>query len=139
MGKTSIVTALAAATHHRLVRINMSEQTDLMDLLGSDLPVEGGKAGEFAWCDGIFLQALKNGDWVLLDELNLAPQSVLEGLNSCLDHRTEVYIPELDRTFHPPPSFRIFACQNPLQQGGGRKGLPKSFLNRFIKVILQFI
>lgn len=26
----------------------------------------------------IFLQALKEGCWVLLDELNLAPQSVLE-------------------------------------------------------------
>jgi len=25
-----------------------------------------------------FLQALKEGSWVLLDELNLAPQSVLE-------------------------------------------------------------
>lgn len=29
---------------------------------------------------------------------------------------------------------RIFACQNPLQQGGGRKGLPKSFVNRFTQV-----
>lgn len=26
----------------------------------------------------IYLQALKEGSWVLLDELNLAPQSVLE-------------------------------------------------------------
>ena len=68
---------------------------------------------------------------VILDELNLAPQSVLEGLNSCLDHRAAVYIPELNATFQCPPSFRVFGCQNPLQQGGGRKGLPKSFLNRF--------
>jgi len=29
---------------------------------------------------------------------------------------------------------RFFACQNPMQQGGGRKGLPKSFLNRFTMV-----
>ena len=29
---------------------------------------------------------------------------------------------------------KIFACQNPLHQGGGRKGLPKSFLNRFTQV-----
>ena len=29
---------------------------------------------------------------------------------------------------------RLFACQNPLNQGGGRKGLPKSFLNRFTQV-----
>jgi len=33
---------------------------------------------------------------------------------------------------------RLFACQNPLNQGGGRKGLPKSFLNRFTQVITEF-
>ena len=32
-----------------LVRINLSEQTDMMDLLGADLPVAGGAPGEFAW------------------------------------------------------------------------------------------
>ena len=56
----------------RLVRINLSEQTDMMDLLGADLPAAGGSAGEFAWSDGPLLGALKAGDWVLLDELNLA-------------------------------------------------------------------
>jgi midasin (ATPase involved in ribosome maturation) len=137
VGKTSLVTTLAAATGHKVVRINLSEQTDMMDLLGLDLPVHGGKGGQFAWCDGVFLQALKAGSWVLLDELNLASQSVLEGLNAVLDHRATVYIPELDRTFHCPPSFRIFACQNPVSEGGGRKGLPKSFLNRFTKVYLE--
>ena len=31
------------------------------------------------WRDGPLLQALKSGSWVLLDEMNLASQSVLEG------------------------------------------------------------
>lgn len=57
-----MVTALAAAAGHKVVRINLSEQTDIMDLLGSDLPVEGGKGGEFAWRDGVFLQALNVRD-----------------------------------------------------------------------------
>lgn len=137
VGKTSLVTAISAATGHHLVRINLSDQTDLMDLLGSDLPVEGGKSGEFAWKDAPFLAAMQNGDWVLLDEMNLASQSVLEGLNSCLDHRGQVYIPELDRTFSRHPNFRIFAAQNPLGQGGGRKGLPRSFLDRFSVVHME--
>ena len=137
VGKTSLVATLAKHTGHRLVRINLSEQSDISDLLGSDLPVptsEDKGGAQFSWCDGVFLQALKNGDWVLLDELNLAPQAVLEGLNACLDHRSTIYIPEIDQSFHCPPSFRVFAAQNPLQEGGGRKGLPKSFLNRFTKV-----
>lgn len=142
----SLISALAAASGHNLVRINLSEQTDISDLMGSDLPMpeettdeEGNKStgGTFKWCDGALLKAIKNGDWVLLDELNLATQSVLEGLNSCLDHRASVYIPELGQTFACPPTFRIFAAQNPVAQGGGRKGLPKSFLNRFTKVYVE--
>ena len=137
VGKTSLVAALANICGHQLCRINLSDQTDLVDLFGSDLPVEGGEPGQFAWKDAEFLRALQEGHWVLLDEMNLAPQSVLEGLNAVLDHRGTVYIPELGRSFVRHPSFRIFAAQNPLHQGGGRKGLPKSFLNRFTKVYVQ--
>ena len=137
VGKTSLITALANLSGHRLCRINLSDQTDLVDLFGSDFPVEGGGPGEFAWKDAEFLKALQDGHWVLLDEMNLAPQAVLEGLNAVLDHRGTVFIPELGRSFTRHPSFRIFAAQNPLQQGGGRKGLPKSFVNRFSKVYVE--
>ncbi|KAI0224026.1 Midasin [Lamellibrachia satsuma] len=138
VGKTSLVSAIARAASHHLVRINLSEQTDVTDLFGADLPVEGGQGGQFAWRDGPLLRALKAGHWIVLDELNLASQSVLEGLNACLDHRAEVYVPELGKTFHVEHGkTRLFACQNPLSQGGGRKGLPKSFLNRFTQVYVE--
>lgn len=137
VGKTSLVTALASVVGQTLSRINLSDQTDLVDLFGSDLPVEGGAPGQFAWKSAEFLRALQEGHWVLLDEMNLAPQAVLEGLNSVLDHRGTVYIPELSRSFQKHPSFRIFAAQNPQNQGGGRKGLPKSFVNRFTKVYVE--
>ncbi|KFY35146.1 hypothetical protein V494_06163 [Pseudogymnoascus sp. VKM F-4513 (FW-928)] len=134
VGKTTLIAALAKAIGKPLTRINLSEQTDLMDLFGSDVPVEGAEAGNFAWRDAAFLQAMQRGDWVLLDEMNLASQSVLEGLNACLDHRGEVYISELDQTFKRHPNFSVFAAQNPHHQGGGRKGLPSSFVNRFTVV-----
>ncbi|PBP16626.1 ATPase [Diplocarpon rosae] len=126
VGKTTLIAALARACNRPLTRINLSEQTDLMDLFGSDVPVEGAEAGHFAWRDAPFLQAMQNGEWVLLDEMNLASQSVLEGLNACLDHRGEVYISELDQKFKRHPNFSVFAAQNPHHQGGGRKGLPSS-------------
>uniref|UniRef100_A0A8B9KV40 Midasin n=1 Tax=Astyanax mexicanus TaxID=7994 RepID=A0A8B9KV40_ASTMX len=138
VGKTSLVAALAKASGNHLIRINLSEQTDVTDLFGTDLPVEGGKGGEFAWRDGPLLAALKAGHWIVLDELNLASQSVLEGLNACFDHRAEIYIPELSMRFHvQQEKTKIFGCQNPFTQGGGRKGLPKSFLNRFTQVFVD--
>lgn len=129
VGKTSLVAALAEITGNNLTRINLSEHTDLVDLFGSDVP--GERTGEFVWRDAPFLRAMQKGEWVLLDEMNLASQSVLEGLNACLDHRGEAYIAELDRSFSCHPGFMVFAAQNPQYQGGGRKGLPKSFINRF--------
>ncbi|XFF81051.1 hypothetical protein AB1E18_007270 [Capra hircus] len=138
VGKTSLVGALARASGNTLVRINLSEQTDITDLFGADLPVEGGKGGEFAWRDGPLLAALKAGHWVVLDELNLASQSVLEGLNACFDHRGEIYVPELGMSFQVQhEKTKIFGCQNPFRQGGGRKGLPRSFLNRFTQVFVD--
>ncbi|KAB8209997.1 hypothetical protein BDV34DRAFT_209809 [Aspergillus parasiticus] len=134
VGKTTLVTALAKALGKPLTRINLSEQTDLTDLFGSDVPVEGGDVGQFTWRDAPFLQAMQRGDWVLLDEMNLASQSVLEGLNACLDHRQTVYVAELDQSFKRHPDFVLFAAQNPHHQGGGRKGLPASFVNRFTVV-----
>lgn len=134
VGKTTLVSALAKICGRPLTRINLSDQTDLMDLFGTDVPVEGAEAGNFAWRDAPFLQAMQKGEWVLLDEMNLASQSVLEGLNACLDHRGEVYISELDQVFKCHTDFKLFAAQNPHSQGGGRKGLPSSFVNRFIVV-----
>lgn len=134
VGKTAIVTALAQAAGKEFTRINLSDQTDLMDLFGADAPSEGEQLGTFSWQNGPLLEAMQNGGWVLLDEMNLASQSVLEGLNSCLDHRREVYIAELDKSFTCHPDFTLFAAQNPHHQGGGRKGLPASFVNRFTVV-----
>nr|CAI5834233.1 unnamed protein product [Callosobruchus analis] len=127
VGKTSLVTALAKCTGHELFRVNLSDQTDISDLFGADLPVEGGTGGQFSWRDGPLLQALKNGSWILLDELNLASQSVLEGLNACLDHRGEIYIPELDKTFHVKSGKVHYFCTG--SSGSGKTLAVKTLAN----------
>ena len=137
-GKSVLINALAKVTGNRLVRINLSDQTDLNDLFGSDLPSRDEAIGSFSWHDGPVLTALKQGSWILFDELNLATQSVLEGLNACLDHRGEIFISELSKTFSiKNRTTKIFATQNPSKDGSGRKSLPKSFLNRFAKVYVK--
>lgn len=39
----------------------------------------------FLWQDGPLVQAMKNGDFFLIDEISLADDSVLERLNSVLE------------------------------------------------------
>ena len=41
----------------------------MTDLFGADLPVEGEEGGVFAWRDGPLLRALKEGQWIVLDEV----------------------------------------------------------------------
>lgn len=107
VGKSALVSAIAEICGYSLVRINLSEQTDLSDLLGSDLPAENG----FRWVDGVLLKAVKEGAFILLDELNLANQTVLEGLNSLLDHRRSLFIPELMLSVKSPDTLRIFGTR----------------------------
>ncbi|KAH8739554.1 hypothetical protein FG386_001111, partial [Cryptosporidium ryanae] len=143
IGKTAIILTLSKIVGVNLHRINMSEQTDFSDLFGCEVPINkmnndkecANKGNLINWMDGILLHAMKNGDWVILDELNLATQQILEGLNSIMDHRRNIYIPEIGQTIVCHESFRIFATQNPVKTGNsGRKRLPQSFLNRFIKI-----
>jgi len=69
VGKTSLIQAVSKASGHKLTRINLSEQTDVSDLFGADLPSDRGSSCCFEWRDGPFLRALKKGDWILLDEV----------------------------------------------------------------------
>lgn len=134
IGKSSLVRHLAMLAGVPLFCINLSAQTELYDLLGSDVPDQL-RPGRFLWIDGPLVQALKQGGWLLIDELNLASQTVLEGLNALLDHRQEVYLPDVDLVVRKTKGFQIFATQNPLSTEG-RKGLPQSFLSRFYRIYL---
>jgi midasin len=89
---------------------------------------------KFTFKRGPLLNAIVDGTWVILKNLNMAPQNVLEGMNSIFDHRQEIFVPELNETFRIHKNCKIFGVQNPMSLGGGRKGLPASFLNRFVKV-----
>ncbi|PQP97334.1 hypothetical protein Pyn_09066 [Prunus yedoensis var. nudiflora] len=77
-GKTSLVQHLAAITGHEFVRINNHEHTDLQEYLGSYITDASGK---LVFHEGVLVKAVRNGYWIVLDELNLAPSDVLEALN----------------------------------------------------------
>ncbi|KHJ98128.1 ATPase family protein, partial [Oesophagostomum dentatum] len=69
-GKSSTVMALAQLTGHPITRLNLSDQTDLSDLFGSDVPIVTDDGSiSFRWEDGPVLRAIKRGEWVLLDEI----------------------------------------------------------------------
>lgn len=134
-GKTSSVEYLARRTGHRFVRINNHEHTDIQEYLGSY--VSDPLTGKLVFKDGLLVHALRNGDWIVLDELNLAPTDVLEALNRLLDDNRELVIPETQEVVRPHPHFMLFATQNPPGLYAGRKVLSRAFRNRFLEVHFQ--
>ena len=131
-GKTSSIEYLAKRTGHHFVRINNHEHTDIQEYLGSY--VSDPLTGKLVFNDGLLVQALREGHWIVLDELNLAPTDVLEALNRLLDDNRELVIPETQEVVRPHPHFMLFATQNPPGLYAGRKVLSRAFRNRFLEV-----
>lgn len=79
------------------------------------------KCSSFVLFLGVLVQAMRKGEWIILDELNLAPSEVLEALNRLLDDNRQLFITETGITVTAHPRFMLFATQNPPGLYGGRK------------------
>ncbi|VDK50592.1 unnamed protein product, partial [Cylicostephanus goldi] len=132
-GKTSIVCYLARLTGNAIVRINNHEHTDVQEYMGSYV---GDAAGRLVFQEGALVKAVRDGSWVILDELNLAPTDIIETLNRLLDDNRELFVPEMNAVIRAHPRFRLFATQNPAGTYGGRKRLSRALMSRF--VVLKF-
>jgi midasin len=133
-GKTSVVKFLAELTGNKCVRINNHHHTDVEEYIGKLLSLGTylpDNKGRLVFTEGVLVEALKNGHWIILDELNLARSEILESLNRLLDDNKELFINETQEYIKPAPGFRIFATQNPTSYGG-RKELSKAFKNRYL-------
>lgn len=131
--KTSVILYLAALLGQPVARLNLSAQTDTGELIGRFAPVDGG----WCWVDGLVIQALSRGWWLILDELNLAEPQVLERLNSLLERHPSLTVSEHDgrligadgEAIHE--RFRIFATMNPSEYVG-RAPLSPAYRDRWL-------
>jgi midasin len=78
IGKTAVVNQVARLLGHRCERINFSASTTSEQLFGSIIPRWCNGERLFQWQDGKLLKALKDGAWVLFDEINLASPELLD-------------------------------------------------------------
>ncbi|XP_073672706.1 midasin [Garra rufa] len=131
VGKTSLIKWLSGATGNQCVRINNHEHTDIQEYIGCYSSDEQGK---LVFKEGVLIDAMRKGYWIILDELNLAPTDVLEALNRLLDDNRELFIAETQEVVKAHPRFMLFATQNPPGLYGGRKVLSRAFRNRFVEL-----
>jgi MoxR-like ATPase len=90
------------------------------------------------WVNGVLVDAMLAGDWILLDEINACLPEIAFSLHSLLDDDRMVVLMEYDgRIVRPHPNFRVFASMNPSEEGryGGTKTLNEALLDRFPMVV----
>lgn len=93
------------------------------------------------YVEGSLARAIQRGDWMLLDELNLASPETLECLNGVLEGPDgSVLLSERGDTqpLKRHPAFRLFACMNPATDVG-KRDLPPGIRNRFSEVYVDEI
>jgi MoxR-like ATPase len=99
--------------------------------------IEKLKISDWRWQDGAVPKAMKNGYWLILDEINLAEPQILERLNSLLESSPSLVLTEFDGSriaekgdVNLHSDFRIFATMNPASYTG-RNILSPAYKNRW--------
>lgn len=117
-GKSSLVQQLAAISGVPLVRFNCHTGVDDQMLIGAKEP--DGETKTFKWIDGPVVQAMRNGWWLLLDEIDRATQPVLFVLQSVLEDDGKLELPTKE-VVEKHPNFRIFASANTVGAAGAHR------------------
>ena len=140
IGKSATIQVAADITKNELIRFNMSSRVTIDDFLGKVSITKDVKTNKdtFEFQLSPFSVAFQEGHWLLLDEMNLAPDNVLQCIENSLDSKCLILNNPCDSTkpvniINMHPNFRLFATQNPSVGffKGKREKLSQSLLDRF--------
>jgi MoxR-like ATPase len=133
VGKTSLVRNLAHDKGFKSVRFNLTGETTVDEFVGKYTLHNG----ETLWQDGVLLQAMKKGMWLICDEINAALPEILFVLHSLLDDDRHVMVANHNgEIVKPHEDFRFFATMNPVDEYAGTKELNKAFKSRFGMILI---
>jgi midasin len=77
------------------------------------------------------LKALKNGDWILIDEINLASNEMLQKIVPLISGKSITLFEKGDlKNINRHPNFRLLGRMNP-GNDFGKKSLPANLLDKF--------
>ncbi len=96
----------------------------------------------FRFVEGKLTQAIQNGEWVILDEINLASAETLQFLSILLENTQSksssivLYEKGDNEPLVRHENFRIFGAMNPANDIG-KRNLPANIRNRFTEIFVD--
>jgi cobaltochelatase CobS len=113
VGKSSLVEQVAAHVNQPLRRVNCHGESDTTLFVGRDRPTECNGVRKLVYEPGILAEAMTEGFWLLLDELDAALQPVLFVLQQVLEDGGKLMLEDGQGTVVTKhPDFRLFATAN---------------------------
>lgn len=119
-GKSALLRQLTRLTGNAdMVEIHLDDQIDSKTLLGSyvcaDVP------GEFVWQPGALTRAVRDGQWVVIEDVDRAPFEVMSALVPLLESQ-QLPLPGRGEVLRAATSFRLFATRTTAGLDGGAAG-----------------
>lgn len=113
VGKSSLIEQLGAVTGRPVRRVNLHGESDTTLFIGRDKPTEVGGVRQMVYQNGLLAEAMLEGHWLLLDEIDAALQPVLFVFQQVLEDNGRLILEDGKGTvIRKHPSFRIFATAN---------------------------
>lgn len=142
-GKTSMAEQIAARLGQPTIRANMNGQTTISDFVG----FWGVRGAETYWVDGVLPFAMKNGFWLIVDELDFADAPILSVLNAVLERNGKLVLKEKGHeVIIPHPHFRLIATANACGRMAeyrslyqGTNIMNEAFMDRFKCYIVDYM
>ncbi len=107
-GKTSALFEVAARLRWPIESVTLSQKSEVSDLIGSHTLQQG----SLRYCYGPLTRAMRSGEILLLNEIDLMPPGELAALNDVLEGRALTISANHGEVITPHPFFRVVATAN---------------------------
>jgi MoxR-like ATPase len=112
--KTFLVTELAKKYSKTLNYFNANVNSSVDEVKGKYiLKYDSSGKPKPEWVDSSIVKAMRNGDWLVIEEINFLSEDLLSVFYSILDSRKDLILDEKDgEVVKAHPDFRVFATMN---------------------------
>lgn len=137
-GKTKLAETLSEEVERPMHQVNCSVDLDTESLLGFKT-IQTSEEGqqEIVFIDGPVIKAMKQGQILYIDEINMAKPETLPILNGVLDYRRQITNPYTGEVIKAAPGFNVIAAIN--EGYVGTLPMNEALKNRFIVIEVDYI